>query len=49
MLRRESMKPDMKDEYTHLCSHNLKFTDITDCSKISNKISGGLRGRFMRG
>lgn len=21
------MKPDMKGEYTHLCSHNLKYTD----------------------
>lgn len=66
MLRREFMKPDMKGEYTHLCSHNLKYTDylfgddvpktvkdITDCSKISNKIGigyrGSFRGRFMRG
>lgn len=66
MLRRESMKPDMKGEYTHLCSHNLKYTDylfgddvpktvkdITDCSKISNKIGigyrEGFRGRSTRG
>eukprot|EP00105_Crassostrea_gigas_P034950 XP_019919098.1 PREDICTED: uncharacterized protein LOC109617440 [Crassostrea gigas] len=66
MLRRELMKPDMKGEYTHLCSHNLKYTDylfgddvpktvkdITDCSKISNKIGlgfrGGFRGRSTRG
>ena len=27
MFRREAMKPDMKGEYSHLCSHNLKFTD----------------------
>lgn len=66
MLRRESMKPDMKGEYTHLCSHNLKYTDylfgddvpktvkdITESSKISNKIGlgfrGGFRGRSTRG
>lgn len=65
MLRRESMKPDMKGEYTHLCSHNLKYSDylfgdepkttkdITDCSRISNKIGlgfrGGFRGRSSRG
>lgn len=27
ILRRESMKPDMKGEYTHLCSLNSKYTD----------------------
>ena len=28
MFRREAMKPDMKGEYSHLCSHNLQFTDF---------------------
>ncbi|KAK3100116.1 hypothetical protein FSP39_015017 [Pinctada imbricata] len=60
MFRREAMKPDMKGEYSHLCSHNLKFTDylfgddvpktvkdISDCSKISNRvgIKNSFRGR----
>ncbi|ESO91460.1 hypothetical protein LOTGIDRAFT_153904 [Lottia gigantea] len=51
-LRRENMKPNMKGEYSHLCSQTLKYTDhlfgdevsktvkdISDCSRISNKIS----------
>lgn len=25
MLRRQSIKPDIKGEYIHLCSHNLKY------------------------
>ena len=57
MFRREAMKPDMKGEYSHLCSHNLKFTDylfgddvpktVKDISDCS-KISNrlGMRGSF---
>ncbi|ESP01985.1 hypothetical protein LOTGIDRAFT_157121 [Lottia gigantea] len=71
-IRRENMKPDIKGEYSHLCSQTLKYTDhlfgddvsktvkdISDCSRISNKISQGrgfsnnrarsARGRGFRG
>ena len=64
LLRRELMKPDMRGEYSHMCSQSLKFTDhlfgddvpkavkdISDCSKLSNKLSNQSRGRgrYFRG
>ncbi|ESP03479.1 hypothetical protein LOTGIDRAFT_171416 [Lottia gigantea] len=52
-IRRDMMKPDMRGEYLHLCSHtdilfgddvSKTVKDISDCSRISNKI-GAFQGR----
>lgn len=38
MLRRGSMKPDMKGECTHLCSQNLKYTDFLFGDDVPNTV-----------
>ncbi|ESO83950.1 hypothetical protein LOTGIDRAFT_155255 [Lottia gigantea] len=60
-IRRDLMKPDMRGEYLHLCSQNLKYTDSLfgdDVSKTAKDISdcsrisnkiGAFQGRGGRG